>query len=155
MKSEMEVTNRQTHATSACFVHEEAPVRRQSSIALDHGIKAHNEDLEVTTFPFVDTVDGAAKTTKSESTSHELTGDTHGAKLSMISAIAHMECLAHRRAKSMVERKKNSLDESNPSKNANPEDDEEEDSPFSYLKNCRYLRGVKQVQELTIEEIFG
>ncbi|XP_045181499.1 uncharacterized protein LOC123540482 [Mercenaria mercenaria] len=160
MKSEQALAHRQ--ASSLHSITEEETSRKPSLVAPEEVIKIQQEEPEVTSFPFVDSVDGVTnKRNKKDVKSveaNENPGHKHGAKLCMLSAMVHMKVLANRRAKSIKQLRKNprtTLDDKNANKDDSDDDEDEEDGPLSYLKNCRYLRGVKQDQELSIEDIFG
>lgn len=166
MKQDDAIQKRQ--ASASVFVYQEKPVvdHRASLTAEDDVIKIQGAQPEVKTFPFVEgggetnkSVSGNEKETKAlEANPHPQ--HKHGAKLCMMSAMIHMKCLASRRAKSIKQLRKNpktSLDEKllNPHRHLNDISDEEEESEDAKLKKCRYLRGIQQERELTIDEIFS
>lgn len=162
MKSEQELETRQ--ATGVAHVNEDTPNPRISTATTEVLFQQQHEEPEVTSFPFVDSVDGVSNKNKKNKDkaleANEHPGHKHGAKLCMLSAMVHMRVLAQRKAKSIQELRKNPVTTRDQKKfckavDSDDDDSDEEDGPLSYLKNCRYLRGVKEDQELSIEDIFG
>ena len=87
-----------------------------------------------------------------------------GARLCMLAAVAHMKMLAAKRPKNKQELKRNPITtadeklllekkESEEAEHAHSDSDTEVD-PMAYLRGCRYLRGVEDERELSVEEIF-
>lgn len=164
MRQEQSIKRLQANAAS--FVYEENPQHRKS-ITLEDAIKSQESEPEVNTFPFVDKTDNSDSDRASSASTRaveakEHSHHKHGARMCMMSAVVHMRCLAQRRAKSIQQLRKNpktSLDEKllNSQNQTQMESDEQDtdDDDVAKLRKCRYLRGVKEDKELTIEEIFG
>jgi hypothetical protein len=161
MKSEMSVINRQ--ASSMHSIPEETVSRRTSVVLPEVVMKEQQEEPEVTSFPFVESTNGASKRRDSNVKAIDAKdniGHKHGAKLCTLSAMVHMKIIASKRAKSIKQLRRNpktTLDDKNKLNELDSDSDEndENDGPLSYLNNCRYLRGTKEDQELSIEDIFG
>lgn len=159
MKEEQTINNK--YATASCFVYhgDEIHERNEQSIfAVNDVIKKANEQPHVIPFPFDNEVKPDNAKVEEE---NKDAGHTHGAKLSMISAIVHMKCMALRKKRSIKEKiNEQSLNENeNADKtfsghNASTGDVTDED-PWRHVRKCRYLRGVKEDRELTIKEIFS
>lgn len=157
MREEKNLKSLQSNAT--VVVHEDKPEPRKS-ISLEEAIKLQSSEPEVKTFPFVDNVYGANQSDAKAVEAKEHPTHKHGARLCMMSAIIHMKVLAERRAKSIKQLRKNpktSLDEKllTSDKSCHDDIESEEEDDVSKLRKCRYLRGVDEDKELTIEEIFG
>lgn len=164
MKEEQTINNR--FGTATCFVYsgEEIDNRNeQSSFAVDDVIKKANEQTQVIPFPFDKEVNPDNTKVEKENTHSE---HTHGAKLSMISAIVHMKRMALRKRRDIREKINEQSFSFNESESADKtfsgydasnatHDDVTDEDPWHHVRNCRYLRGVKEDQELTIKEIFS
>ena len=127
----------------------------------------------ITSFPFVadegsDEVDGQPclhdKCLEAKVTPVSRTG----ARLCMLQAVAQMKILASKRPKTIVELKRSPIttaahekllrDEAGDGEQVKSDQDdsdsESEGDPVAYLRGCRYLRGVREDKELSIDEIF-
>lgn len=152
--------NQKLASTATCFVYSEDSDKvkqKPSMFTVADAMKVQNSEPEVTSFPFVDQ---DANSTGKTSESTENQGNLHGARLCMISAVTviHLKRIAQRRAKNVRERSENtmtSLDDGQtlPKLDGSGVTHYEADS-WSYLRKCRYLRGVEDEKELTVEEIF-
>ena len=88
-----------------------------------------------------------------------------GVRLCMLSAICQMKRLASKRPKTIKELKQNPITTAHEKSLREQEvanttehvdsDSETEPDPLAHVRGCRYLRGVKEDQELSIDEIFN
>lgn len=150
--------------------HEDDKVAKMRQIVPDETPENQNSDSEMMSFAFDDSCRNDDKALEAK----ELPENSQCAKLCMVSSVLHMKCLAQRRAKSirdlrkapmttLEERGSSNMKECSKSNDVKlvitEEDSEEEeeidDCPLSYLKKCRYLRGVEEDKELSPEEIFS
>ncbi|KAL4218497.1 hypothetical protein ACF0H5_023231 [Mactra antiquata] len=165
MKEEQKLRREQSGVTSCLnVIHEEPPSRKHSvTDAKDDVIKIQTAEPDVTSFPFIDKVDGNPSHRHVKALEAEERPRTdHKAKWCMVSAVVHMRCLQQRRAKSIRELRKKpttTLSEKTKSKKTlefdSSDSEDEKEGPLDYLKKCRYIRGHEPERELTIEEIFG